>query len=57
MVTFALVHGAWHAAWCWELLTPLLQHAEHDVVAVEPPSEDGSATFEDYARRGVHGAD
>jgi pimeloyl-ACP methyl ester carboxylesterase len=49
MVTFALVHGAWHAGWCWELLTPLLQHAEHDVVAVDVPSEDGSATFEDYA--------
>jgi pimeloyl-ACP methyl ester carboxylesterase len=49
MVTFALVHGAWHAGWCWELLTPLLQRAGHEVVAVDLPSEDGSASFDDYA--------
>jgi pimeloyl-ACP methyl ester carboxylesterase len=40
MVTFVLVHGARHAGWCWELLTPLLQRAGHDVVAVDLPSED-----------------
>jgi pimeloyl-ACP methyl ester carboxylesterase len=49
MVTFGLVHGAWHAGWCWELLTPLLRRAGHDVVAVDLPSEDGSASFDDYA--------
>ena len=25
MATFALVHGAWHGAWCWERLTPELE--------------------------------
>lgn len=49
MTTFALVHGAWHGAWCWERLTPLLQQAGHDVVAMDLPSEDGAATFDTYA--------
>lgn len=49
MTTFALVHGAWHGAWCWERLAPLLQEAGHDVVAMDLPSEDGAATFDTYA--------
>ena len=49
MTTFALVHGAWHGSWCWEQLTPLLQQAGHDVVAMDLPSEDGTATFDTYA--------
>jgi pimeloyl-ACP methyl ester carboxylesterase len=49
MTTFALVHGAWHGAWCWERLTPLLQHAGHEVVAMDLPTEDGAATFDTYA--------
>jgi pimeloyl-ACP methyl ester carboxylesterase len=49
MTTFALVHGAWHGAWCWEHLTPLLQQAGHDVVAMDLPCDDGSASFDDYA--------
>lgn len=49
MTMFALVHGAWHGAWCWELLTPLLQQAGHNVVAPELPSDDGSADFDTYA--------
>jgi hypothetical protein len=49
MSTFALVHGAWHSAWCWELLAPLLRQAGHEVVAPELPSDDGSADFDAYA--------
>src|SRR6478609_9830058 len=49
MTTFALVHGAWHGAWCWERLSPLLQQAGHDVVTMDLPSEDGTATFDTYA--------
>jgi pimeloyl-ACP methyl ester carboxylesterase len=49
MATFALVHGAWHGAWCWERLTPLLEKAGHTVVAPELPNEDGSADFGAYA--------
>ncbi len=49
MTTYALVHGAWHGAWCWEKVTPLLQQAGHDVVAPDLPSDDGSADFDTYA--------
>jgi pimeloyl-ACP methyl ester carboxylesterase len=31
MSTFVLVHGAWHGAWCWMKLTPLLESAGHRV--------------------------
>jgi len=37
MTTFALVHGGWHGAWCWERLAPLLQQAGHDVMAMDLP--------------------
>jgi len=49
MTTFALAHGAFHGAWCWELLTPLLEEAGHDVVAMELPIDDPSASFDDQA--------
>ncbi|TMF86048.1 MAG: alpha/beta fold hydrolase [Chloroflexi bacterium] len=31
MSTYVLVHGAWHGAWCWKKLTPLLESAGHRV--------------------------
>lgn len=31
MVTFVLVHGAWHGGWCWQRVTPLLRAAGHEV--------------------------
>jgi len=49
MTTFALVHGSWHGAWCWELLTPLLKQGGHGVVTMDLPCDDGSASFETYA--------
>ncbi|MGZ6777970.1 MAG: alpha/beta fold hydrolase [Mycobacterium sp.] len=49
VTTFALVHGAWHGARCWEALIPLLTAAGHDVVAPDLPSDDGSADFDTYA--------
>jgi pimeloyl-ACP methyl ester carboxylesterase len=49
MTTFALVHGAWHGAGCWEELTPFLTRAGHEVVAPDLPCDDGSATFDTYA--------
>jgi pimeloyl-ACP methyl ester carboxylesterase len=47
--TFALVHGAWHGAWCWERLTPELVARGHRVVAPDLPSDDPAATFITYA--------
>jgi pimeloyl-ACP methyl ester carboxylesterase len=49
VTTFALVHGAWHGAWCWERLTPELERRGHAVVAVDLPCDDPAATFADYA--------
>jgi pimeloyl-ACP methyl ester carboxylesterase len=49
MSTFALVHGAWHGAWCWERLTPELKALGHRVIAMDLPIDDGSASFDDYA--------
>ncbi len=34
MPQFVLVHGAWHGAWCWARVLPLLRVAGHDVHAV-----------------------
>lgn len=48
--TFVLVHGAWHGAWCFELLIPELERRGHAAVAMDMPCEDGSATFETYAQ-------
>ena len=47
--TFALVHGAWHGAWCWERLAPALEARGHRVVAPDLPCDDPSATFPTYA--------
>jgi pimeloyl-ACP methyl ester carboxylesterase len=49
VTAYALVHGAWHGAWCWERLAAELEGCGHRVVAVDLPSDDATATFETYA--------
>ena len=49
MATFALVHGAWHGAWCWEGLVPELEARGHRPVAVDLPAEDPDAGLTRYA--------
>ena len=34
MANFVLVHGAWHGAWCWQRVLPLLTRAGHRAHAV-----------------------
>jgi pimeloyl-ACP methyl ester carboxylesterase len=34
MANFVLVHGAWHGAWCWRRVEPLLEREGHRVHAV-----------------------
>jgi pimeloyl-ACP methyl ester carboxylesterase len=34
MSEFVLVHGAWHGAWCWKRVLPLLRDAGHGAHAV-----------------------
>ncbi|MEJ0037002.1 MAG: alpha/beta fold hydrolase [Gammaproteobacteria bacterium] len=38
MSTFILVHGSWHAAWCWYKLMPRLEKSGHTVLAPDLPS-------------------
>ena len=49
MSTFALVHGAWHGAWCWERVVGPLRALGHEVVVPELPSEETERGLEDYA--------
>ena len=48
MATFALIHGGRSTAWDWHIVTPLLESSGHDVVAVDLPTEDENAGFEEY---------
>ena len=55
MSTFVLVHGAWHGAWCWFKVVPLLEAQGHRVVAQDLPSHGidrtpiGAVSLETYA--------
>lgn len=46
-----LVHGAWHGAWCWERVLPLVRGAGVDVTAVDLPSrvDSGGGLDQDAA--------
>jgi pimeloyl-ACP methyl ester carboxylesterase len=50
VITFGLVHGAWHGAWCWDQVVAELHGRGYGAVAVDLPSEDGEAGAEEYAR-------
>jgi pimeloyl-ACP methyl ester carboxylesterase len=49
VATFALVHGAFHSGWCWELLERELQRRGHRVVAPDLPCDVPDAGTADYA--------
>ena len=34
---FVLIHGSWHSAWNWHLVTPLLENMGHTVYAIDLP--------------------
>lgn len=35
MSAVILVHGAWHGAWCWDRLVPILEEAGHTPTAID----------------------
>jgi pimeloyl-ACP methyl ester carboxylesterase len=44
MSTYILVHGAWHGAWCWNRLTPLLHNAGHKIITPDLPGHGDDKT-------------
>ncbi len=42
--TFILIHGAWHGAWCWHKLVPLLEASGSRVIAPDLPSMGADTT-------------
>jgi alpha/beta hydrolase family protein len=49
MASFSLVHGAWGAGWCWDLVRPELEARGHLVHTPDLPCEDVGAGAEEYA--------
>ena len=37
MSTYMLIHGAWHGAWCWKKVVPLLENKDHKVIVPDLP--------------------
>jgi pimeloyl-ACP methyl ester carboxylesterase len=46
----ALVHGAYHGAWCWDLLRPELERLGHRVIVMDLPISDPALGAAEYAR-------
>jgi pimeloyl-ACP methyl ester carboxylesterase len=42
--SYVLVHGAWHGAWCWDKVVPLLEADGHFVTAVDLPGHGEDTT-------------
>jgi pimeloyl-ACP methyl ester carboxylesterase len=55
VATFALIHGGGGSAWDWHLVAPALRERGHDAVAVDLPSEDERAGWEEYTDAVVRG--
>lgn len=50
MTDFVLLHGAWHGAWCWARVTPLLRAAGHRVFT---PTQTGLGDRAHLAHPGI----
>ncbi|MBS0285739.1 MAG: alpha/beta fold hydrolase [Proteobacteria bacterium] len=56
MAQYLLVHGAWHGAWCWQKVVPLLTEKGHTVLAPDLPGHGhdktplAKITFEIYLK-------
>ncbi len=44
MNTYVLIHGAWHGAWCWNKIIPLLEKQGHEVIAPDLPGHGKDKT-------------
>jgi pimeloyl-ACP methyl ester carboxylesterase len=54
MASYILIHGAWHAGWCWEKVATLLSDQGHQVIAPDLPGHGANVKlhaevkFQDY---------
>jgi pimeloyl-ACP methyl ester carboxylesterase len=56
--TYILVHGAWHGAWAWKKVVPLLEATGKNILAVDLPGHGADTTtseitFTDYVQKVV----
>lgn len=57
--SYILVHGAWHGAWCWKKVVPLLKKNGHNAIALDLPGHGddkalaGNITLADYVKKVV----
>jgi hypothetical protein len=49
MATLALLHGAWHGAWCWEPVQDELASLGVAAIAIDLPADEPNAGIERYA--------
>lgn len=55
--TYLLVHGAWHGAWCWNKVIPIMTDKGYKVTAIDLPGHGNdttnanSVTFADYVKK------
>ena len=54
MTTYALVHGASHAAWHWHLVADELCRRGHHAIAIDLPCDDPKAGTAEYAEIVLH---
>jgi pimeloyl-ACP methyl ester carboxylesterase len=47
--SFVLIPGAGGMAWYWHCVTPLLERAQHEAIAIDLPGDDASAGLSEYA--------
>jgi pimeloyl-ACP methyl ester carboxylesterase len=52
--SFVLIPGAGGMAWYWHRVSPLLQRAHHEAIAVDLPGDNESMGLNDYAEIVVH---
>jgi hypothetical protein len=43
--TYILIHGAWHGAWCWYKVVPLMEKKGCKVIAVDLPGHGKDTTY------------
>ena len=49
VITYVFVHGAWHGAWCWNLVGDALRARGAAAIAMDLPVEDPDAGAVEYA--------